>query len=132
MGKRRAALPKSELQIARIVWDLGEATVRQVLEALPDHRELDFWTVQTYLRRLASKGYLTKRREGRSNVYSPAVRPDSVVNEVLDDFIERLFDGETLPLFQHLLHFRGLSDNEIDQLQASLEELKFERRRERT
>ena len=132
MGKRRAALPKSELQIARIVWDLGEATVRQVLEALPDHRELDFWTVQTYLRRLASKGYLTKRREGRSNVYSPAVRPDSVVNEVLDDFIERLFDGETLPLFQHLLHFRGLSDSEIDQLQASLEELKFARRRERT
>ena len=131
MSKRRAALPKSELEIARIVWDLGEATVRQVLETLPDDRGLDFWTVQTYLRRLESKGYLTKRREGRSNVYSPAVRPGSVVREVLDDFIDRLFDGKTLPLFQHLIHDRSLSDAEIDQLQASLAELKSERQRQR-
>ncbi len=55
MGKR-PALAKSELELARIVWELGEATVRQVYEALPAERKLDFWTVQTYLRRLKAKG----------------------------------------------------------------------------
>jgi predicted transcriptional regulator len=46
---KRPALAKSELEIARIVWNLKEATVRQVADALPDDRKLDFWTVQTYL-----------------------------------------------------------------------------------
>ncbi len=128
---KRGALPKSELEIAKVVWDLGEATVRQVLEALPEERELDFWTVQTYLRRLEAKGYLAKRKEGRNNVYSPAVRPTAVISEAMDDFINRLFDGEALPLFQHLIRDRGLSDNEIDQLQGTLNDLKANKKRGR-
>ena len=120
----RPALAKSELEIARIVWKLGKATVRQVLDALPDDRDLDFWTVQTYLRRLEAKGYLRKQREGRSNVYSSKVRPRTVVREVVDDVVDRLFDGETLPMFQHLIEDRGLADEEIDQLQQTLDKLK--------
>ncbi len=129
---QRGALPKSELEIAKVVWDLGEATVRQVLEALPADRALDFWTVQTYLRRLEAKGYLAKRRDGRNNVYSPAVRPATVISETMDDFINRLFDGEALPLFQHLIRDRGLSDAEIDALQATLNALKADKQRGQT
>ena len=62
MGKRRPALAKSELEVLRLVWKLGEATVRQVLDALHEDRKLDFWTVQTYLRRLESKSYLVATR----------------------------------------------------------------------
>lgn len=123
MGKR-AALPRSELEIARIVWDLEKATVRSVLEALPPDRDLDFWTVQTYLRRLAAKGYLQVRRVGRNNVYTPRIRPDQVVCQVVDDFLKRVFDGEALPLFQHLIHTRGLTDEEIQGLQDALDRLK--------
>ncbi len=128
---KRGVLPKSELEIAKIVWNLGEATVRQALEALPDDRGLDFWTVQTYLRRLEAKGYLRKRREGRNNVYSPAVRPKAVISEALDDVLNRLFDGEALPLLQHLIHDRGLSEKEIDELQRSLNDLKAQKKRGR-
>jgi len=125
---KRPPLPKSELEIARIVWELGEATVRQVEEALPDERGLDFWTVQTYLRRLKTKGYLKTRREGRTNVYSPRISPDRVVGEMVGDFLNRVFDGEALPLFQHLIQDRGLSDEEIDGLQQTLDELKRQKR----
>jgi BlaI family penicillinase repressor len=119
---KRPALAKSELEVARIVWRLGEASVRQVLEALPSERNLDFKTVQTYLRRLEAKGYLKTRREGRAKVYVARVRPDLVVREVIDDLVQRLFGGESLPLFQHLIHDRGLSDAEIKQLRALLDE----------
>ena len=112
------------MEVARIVWQLGEATVRQVLDALPTDRELDFYTVQTYLRRLESKGYLTKRREGRSNVYSPAVKPQRVIRQVVDEMVDRLFDGQTMPLMQHLIDDRDLTTSEIDALQARLDELK--------
>lgn len=121
---KRPPLAKSELELARVVWRLGEATVRQVLEALPDDRRLDFATVQTYLRRLAAKGYLRVRQRGRANVYSSRVPPDRVVSEVVRDFVDRLFDGQTLPLVEHLIEDRGLSDDEIEQLQQTLDQLK--------
>jgi predicted transcriptional regulator len=123
----RPPLAKSELEVARIVWRLGAATVRQVLEALPADRGLDFKTVQTYLRRLEAKGYLRTRRAGRAKVYVPRVRPQQVVREVIDDLLERLFGGDSLPLFQHLIQDRGLSDAEIDQLRAMLDELEERR-----
>jgi BlaI family transcriptional regulator, penicillinase repressor len=129
MGKR-PALAKSELEIARLVWTLGKATVREVADALPQERQLDFWTVQTYLRRLASKGYLRTRREGRSNVYEPRIPPGQVVREVVEDFVNRLFDGQALPLVQHLIDDRGLSETEIDQLQKTLNRLKARKRGE--
>ena len=124
MTKDRPSLAKSELEIARIVWELGEATVRQVHEALPKRRKLDFWTVQTYLRRLKDKGYLKARRVGQGNVYSAAVQPKRVIGELLDEFLNRLFDGEVLPLVQQLIESKGLSDEEISLLQSRLNELK--------
>lgn len=124
MAKARPTLAKSELEVARIVWEMGEATVRQVHEALPSGRKLDFWTVQTYLRRLKHKGYLKTRREGQGNVYSPAVQPKRVIHELMNDFMDRLFDGEVLPLFQHLVESRGLTDEEINELEQWLSELK--------
>jgi BlaI family penicillinase repressor len=125
---KRPPLPRSEMEVARIVWELGNATVRQVLEALPEERNLDFKTVQTYLRRLNAKGYLCTRREGRSHVYMPCVRPSQVVHDVVEDLVDRLFSGESLPLVQHLIEARGFSDDEIEQLQEMLDQLKERKR----
>ena len=120
MGKRQPA-SKAELEIARIVWDLGSATVRQVFEQVAPERELDFKTVQTYLRRLEAKGYLSTRQSGRSKVYSPKVRPGQVIRETVDDFLQRLFDGATLPLVQHLISERDISAKEIQELREMLD-----------
>jgi BlaI family penicillinase repressor len=127
MGKR-PALSKSELEITRIVWKLSSAKVRDVVEALPAGRQLDFFTVQTYLRRLKAKGYLKTRRDGRADVYFPAIRSSSVIREIIADFVDRTFGGEALPLMQHLIQDRGLSDHEIDQLQIALDEFKSRRK----
>ena len=43
--------------------------------------------------------------------------------------IDQFFDGEAMPLFQHLIESRGLSDAEIDQLQQSLDDLKAKQRK---
>jgi predicted transcriptional regulator len=121
---KRASASKSELEIARLVWSLGEAGVRDVVTALPAARKMDFSTVQTYLRRLHAKGLLRMRRVGRTNIYSPAVRPSSVVRDVVEDLLNRLFDGQAMPLVQHLITERGLSDDDIAQLQETLNRLK--------
>ncbi len=128
MKKQRDQLPslaKSELEIARIVWDLGgRATVREVHDALAEDRDLDFWTVQTYLRRLKSKGYLSTEKDGRNNVYCSEVRPQTVITNLVDDLVERLFDGNVYPLVQHLVSEQRLSQKEINDLQSALDRAK--------
>ncbi len=117
----RAAASKAELEIARIVWELPGATVRQVLEALPADRRLDYKTVQTYLRRLEAKGYLQSRREGKTSVYTPRLRPALVIRETIGDLVDRLFGGEALPLVEHLIADRQLSDDDIERLRTLID-----------
>ena len=112
----RPGLSKSELEVARVVWMLKDANVRAVYEALAETRDIDFTTVQTYLRRLEEKGYLNVRLEGRSRFYSPKVRPRTVIRETVDDLVERLFAGEAMPLMKHLVEERRFSVDEIEQL----------------
>jgi len=120
---RRPALSKSEMEAARIVWDLGQATVRQVFEAFPPQRNIDFSTVQTYLRRLQVKGYLHAKRQGRAMVYRPRVRPDEVIRETVDDLVTRLFDGQTIPLLHYLIRDSSISEEEIRKLRKMIDEL---------
>jgi len=123
---KRPVPARSELEVVRVVWDLRSATVREVVDALPKERELDFKTVQTYLRRLAAKGYLRTRREGRTMIYSPRVQPNQVIGEVVNDLMNRLFDGEVFPLFQHLIEDRGISNDDTRQLRELLDRLERE------
>jgi predicted transcriptional regulator len=119
----RPALSKGELEVARTLWGLGEATVREVFEAISAERKIEFSTVQTYLRRLETKGYLRTRQRGRTLVYSPRVQPKKVIRETVNDLVDRLFGGEAMPLLQHLIDDRGMSDEEIWQLREMLNRL---------
>ena len=119
----RPGLSKAELEIARLVWELKSASVRQVFEALPENRSVDFTTVQTYLKRLEEKGYLKVRPENRTRIYSPRVKPLTVIRETVDDLVERLFGGDAMPLVQHLVEEKEFSAADIDQLRALLDRL---------
>ena len=118
----RPALSKAEMEIARVLWELGAASVRQVHEAMPADRVIDFTTVQTYLRRLEQKGYARAKLDGRVRIYSPKVKPRTVIRETVDDLIERLFGGEAMPLMRHLIEDRGMNDEDLMQLRALLED----------
>ncbi len=118
----RPPLSKAELEVARVLWNLSEATPRQVYEAYPKKNKVDFATVQTYLRRLEAKGYLRARRKGRVKTYVPKVRPSQVMRETVDDFMNLLFDGEALPLLHHLIKNRQVRAEDIEQFRQMLNE----------
>lgn len=117
----RPALSKREMEVARVLWELGSAGVRQVHEALPADREMDFTTVQTYLRRLERKGYATVKLAGRVRIYAPRVKPRTVIRETVEDLIVRLFGGEAMPLMSYLIEERGISDEDMAQLRRLLD-----------
>lgn len=124
--KQRPPLSKGEMEVARILWDLGRATVRQVYDSFPAGRGIDFATVQTYLRRLETKGYIKGQLDGRVRVYVPGVRPTTVIRETVDELVDRLFGGETLPLVRHLIEDRGLQEQDLAELRRLIDRLEEE------
>lgn len=106
-----------------MLWELGQATVRQVHEAFGPERAIDFSTVQTYLRRLAAKGYVHSRLVGRTRVYRPRIKPNTVIRETVDDLVERLFGGHALPLVRHLIEEHAIGDEELVELRRLLDRL---------
>lgn len=119
----RPALSKGEMEVARVLWELGDATVRQVHEAFPAGRTIEFAVVQTYLRRLEAKGYVQGRLEGRTRIYRPKVKAKTVIRDTINDVVQRLFAGEALPLMRHLIEDRGISDDELAELRTLLDRL---------
>ena len=119
----RPALSKGEMEVARILWGLKKATVREVHEALPAQRQMDFATVQTYLRRLDTKGYVKADLDGRTRVYAPRVRPATVIRETVGDLVDRLFGGETLPLMRHLIEDGQVNSEELTELRKLINRL---------
>ncbi|MGI9516538.1 MAG: BlaI/MecI/CopY family transcriptional regulator [Pirellulaceae bacterium] len=119
----RPALSKGEMEIARLLWEIGPATVREVFEAIPESRKMDFSTVQTYLRRLESKGHANSKLNGRIRVYSARTKPRTVIRETVDDLVQRLFGGETMPLVRHLIEERGIDADDLAELRTLMEQL---------
>lgn len=123
MAERRA-LSRGEMEVARVLWEIGPAGVRQVHEAIiAADRSIDFATVQTYLRRLEAKGYADSRLEGRMRIYSAKTKPKTVIRETVDDLVERLFGGDAMPLVRHLIEDRGIGEQELAELRRLIDRL---------
>ena len=120
---KRPELSKGEIVVARAVWQLGEGTVGAVFEEVSRSGDMDYSTVQTYLRRLEQKGYVRAQRQGRSKLYSAKVQAGSVIREIVGDLVERLFGGETISMMNHLVRDHALTRDDREQLRKLLDEL---------
>lgn len=120
---KRPPLSKHETRIARTLWGLGTATARQVSEALPEKEQRDFSTIQTYLTRLESKGYVTSELVGRTKLFTAKIKPTQVIRETVDEFVNGLFGGQSFSLMKHLIDEGRVSNEELSQLRQLLEEI---------
>ena len=124
----RPALSRGETEVLKAVWSLDKGSVGEIFAAMPDEKEMDYSTVQTYVRRLEAKGYLSAQRIGRNKIYRAAVRKTQVVGEAVEEFLERMFDGQLLPMVKHLVDSRSVSRQDIDDLMKMVKQLQKEQR----
>jgi predicted transcriptional regulator len=115
-------LTPQELEIMKVVWELGGATVRDVYERLRARRRIAYTTVLTMMNVLERKGHLKKRAEGRSFRYQPARPRAEVVRAMVREFLDRMFGGSAQPLLVHLLEDRRLSDDDLRELSRRIRE----------
>jgi predicted transcriptional regulator len=106
----------------KVVWRLGDASVREVYETLRKQRPVAYTTVLTMMSTLEAKGYLKKRADGRAYRYRPA-RPEGwVVTSLVRDFVDRVFDGASRPLLAHLVREGRLTKPEREELKRLIDE----------
>jgi len=116
-------LPKlsdANYEIMRIVWNLGEATVPQVLERLNSERSepVKRSSVQVQMTRLEEYGWLMHREEGRTYIFSATVPKDPAHRSIVSDLKERVFEGSAARLMQCLLSEKQPDEAEIAEIKA--------------
>ena len=125
-GKLLDDLGELQRAVIEVVWELGEASVHQVRKQLALKKKLAYTTVLTALQKLEKAGWLRHRNEGKTYVYIPTrTREEAGANSVRK-FMERMFDGDALLMFQHLMRQSKLSDEELGELRNMIDEKRRE------
>ena len=124
MAKRPPTIPDSELDVLKVLWDRGQATVREALETLrAGGRQWSYATVATLLDRLASKGLVTSDRSELAFVYRPAISSQEVRQRRLSNLVDKLYQGEPGLLVLHLLKSHPLDAGQAKEVRAVLDEM---------
>ncbi|MCA9049334.1 MAG: BlaI/MecI/CopY family transcriptional regulator [Planctomycetaceae bacterium] len=105
-----------ELAILRILWDESPLLVRDVRARLEEQsgRRLAHSTVITMLNIMHRKGYLTRRKDGKSFLFRPKVRREEISEQMTGDLVSRLFDGSPSALVLNLLETADLNTTELN------------------
>ncbi|TYP94751.1 putative transcriptional regulator [Fodinibius salinus] len=123
MKKSLTPLGETEMEVLHHVWDLGEATVKQVRERILESREVAYTTIMTVMKNLEEKGYLQYRKEGVTYVYSPAEEPESVRSNLISELIKKVFKGSPKQLIQTLVNSDDMTDKDLMEIKDMIDKM---------
>ena len=131
MAKPPLSIPDSELDVLKVLWDRGQATVREVLETLKeaghvgtkDAKPWSYATVATLLDRLETKKVVVSDRTDQAFTYRPIVSVHDVQRKRVESLVDKLYQGEPGLLVLHLLKSHPLDPRQAKEVRALLEEM---------
>ena len=112
----------SELEILRVLWERGPSTVRDVLEALREKKDLGYTTVLKLLQIMTVKGTVRRNEEQRAHVYEACQPATETKRQLVGDVLQRVFEGSASELMIHALEGRRTSKEELGELRHLLDE----------
>lgn len=103
-----------ELDILKVLWNESPLPVREVRERLAEAgRPLAHSSVITMLNIMHRKGFLRRRKEGKSFLFAPKAEREQVTGEMTRDLMARAFDGSAKALVLNLLNSADLDADEL-------------------
>jgi BlaI family transcriptional regulator, penicillinase repressor len=114
-------LTDAELRLMEVLWDRGQATVSDVVDALPKNVSLAYSTVITTLRILESKGYLKHVKDGRAFVYQPVVGRAEARQNAVTHLVRRFFEGSPERLMLTLMAEETIDRKELARLRKLID-----------
>lgn len=109
-------LNHNEERIMRIFWELGEALVRDVLERLPEPQP-PYTTLASSIRLLETKGYLSHKVYGTTNLYFPLNTQAEYSMRSVNHLVKNYFEGSVGNFLSFMMKENKISDQEVSELQ---------------
>ena len=125
--KEKRQLPKPtevELELLRVLWDKGSATVREMYEVVSQHRALGYTSVLKMLQIMTEKGLVERTEAGKAHVYRAASSQEETQSQMLRDLSERLFAGSAAQLAMHALSMELASAEELEEIRRIIRQKK--------
>lgn len=101
-------LTKAEEQLMQVLWDLGEASVQDIIDQLPEPKPA-YNTVSTIIRILETKDFVAHKAKGRGYIYFPLVKKTDYSNQSLNKLVDGYFGGS----FKSMVSF-FVNKNDVD------------------
>ena len=119
----KTGLSEAELEVLKVLWDAGPATVREVQSELASRgRRWAYTTVATLIQRVAGKGFITTAASAIPHVYHPAVSRDELLGRRLKEAADDLCGGDTAPLLLALVQGDDFTPEELARFRRILDE----------
>jgi BlaI family penicillinase repressor len=106
-------LTRQELQIMKVVWERGSATVKEVCEVMSRNKPTAYTTILTLMGILEDKGALSHVRAGRAYVYKPLLSRHQATRNQVRDVVARFFDGQPEKLIANLLDNETMAPEQL-------------------
>ena len=123
--RNKPNLPTSaEMRILNVVWQMGSATVDEIVSSFPASERPNYKTTQAFLRIMENKGFVRHTARGRVFVFEPMVKKDDVDQRSVEALLAQNFGGSAKGLFVNLLESDAVPDADIADLEKMIHEYK--------
>ena len=112
-----------EMQILSVLWNRGDSTAREVLEAMPDGKKRAYTSILSVMQVMEKKGLLKHTSRGVAHVYSPAVNKRKIIQPFMRKVLNEIFGGRPSAMMQALLTETAVSDSELAQIHKLLQDV---------
>jgi BlaI family penicillinase repressor len=123
MGKQ-AKPTEGELEILQVLWEKGQATVRDVHETILKTKEAGYTTTLKLMQIMFEKGLVTRDDSAKTHIYQANVSKEKTQSQFLGRMISSLFDGSSTQLVMQALGSQSPTKQELDEIQELLDNLK--------
>ena len=113
-------LTRQELQIMKVVWEMGAATVKDVCDIMSQTRPVAYTTILTLMGILEEKGALVHTRSGRAFLYNPLLSRQQATRNQVRDVVNRFFDGTPEKLIEDILENEVLDSDQLGNVRSLL------------
>ncbi|MFL9482635.1 BlaI/MecI/CopY family transcriptional regulator [Chitinophagaceae bacterium LWZ2-11] len=115
---------ESELEILRILWEKGTASVREVHEILSLHKDAGYTTTLKLMQIMFEKGLVYRDSGSKIHIYKAKLSKEKTQKELVGKMIYTLFNGSPSQLVLHALGTSNPDKEELEQIQALINSLK--------
>jgi len=124
LKKSRIQPTDGELQILKVIWELGPSTVKIVNDCLSVNKDVGYTTTLKQMQIMFEKGLLNRRKEGKHHIYISEISREDTQTQVVNKILDTLFQGSAMKLVMHALGNRPSSPEELEEIRNYLNSLK--------